>query len=79
MTSREAETQVTLTHYVYTPAAIEQTIREFHELCGVEADVEGESTKLLFHPKVDCPSTVSDDFLNYALELSALELLSRKE
>ena len=51
MTSREAETQVTLTHYVYTPAAIEQTIREFHELCGVEADVEGESTQTPFPPE----------------------------
>jgi hypothetical protein len=79
MTSRDAGTQVTLTHYVYTQAAIEQTINEFHELCEVEADVEGESTRVLFRPKIDCPSTVSDDFLNYALELSALEMLSRKE
>jgi hypothetical protein len=67
---------VTLPHYVYTQAAIEETIRTFHELCGVEARAEKESTRLLFHLKTDCPSTVCDDFLNYALELSAQELLS---
>jgi hypothetical protein len=70
---------VTLTHDVYTQAAIKQTIRAFHELCGVEADVEAESTYLRFHLKADCPSTVCDDFLNYALELSAEELLGGKE
>jgi hypothetical protein len=78
MKSREAVTRVTVAHYIYTPTAIEQTINEFHELCEVETDVDGESTRLLFRPKIDCPSTVSDDFLNYALELSALELLSKE-
>jgi hypothetical protein len=73
------EARVTLTHYIYAPAAIEETIRTFHELCDVEADVEEESTHLRFHLKSDCPSTVCDDFLNYALELSAQELLSSKE
>ena len=38
-----------------------------------------EFTHLSFHLKTDCPSTVCDDFLNYALELSAQELLSGKE
>jgi hypothetical protein len=73
------ESPVTLTHYVYTPAAIGETIRAFHELCDVEADVEEESTHLHFYPKSDCPVTVCDDFLNYALELSAQELLTNKE
>jgi hypothetical protein len=72
------ETPLTLTHDVYTPAAIEQTICAFDQLCGVETDVEGESTHLRFHLKTDCPCTVCDDFLNYALELSAQELLSGK-
>ena len=76
---KAVDTPVTLTHDVYTPAAIDETIRAFHELCGVEARVEGESTHLLFHLKADCPSTVCDDFLNYALELSAQELLLGKE
>jgi hypothetical protein len=70
-----SDATVTLTHYVYTPTAIQETIRAFHELCGVETDVNGESTHLLFQRKADCPSTVTDDFLNYALELSAQELL----
>lgn len=73
------EVSVTLTHDVYTPAAIEQTIRAFHGLCRVEADIGGESTHVRFHFKTDRPSTVRDDFLNYALELSAQELLSAKE
>jgi hypothetical protein len=73
------ESPVTLTHYVYTPAAIEETIRAFGELCDVEADVAEGSTYLFFHLKSDCPGTVRDDFLNYALELSAQELLSSKE
>jgi hypothetical protein len=74
-----AETPVALTHDAYTPAAIEETIRAFHELCSVEAYVDGESTHLRFHLKTDSPSTVCDDFLNYALELSAQELLRAKE
>jgi len=78
MNSREAVTQVTLAQYIYTPTAIERTISEFHELCEVDTDVDGESIRLLFCPKIDCPSTVQDDFLNYALELSALELLSKE-
>jgi hypothetical protein len=73
------EAPVTLTHYVYTPTAIEETIRAFHELCDVEAHIEEESTHLRFHVKSDCPRTVCDDFLNYALELSAQELLGSKE
>jgi hypothetical protein len=73
------DTLVTLTHYIYTPAAIAETTQAFNQLCAVCANVEGESTQLRFHPKTDCPSTVCDDFLNYALELSALELLGGKE
>ncbi len=73
------EASVTLTHDVYTQTAIEETIRAFHELCGVETDVRGECTHLCFSLKTGCPSTVCDDFLNYALELSAQELLGRKE
>jgi len=72
------EAPVTLTHCVYTPAAIEATIRAFHELCEVEAEIEEQYTHLRFHLKTDCPSTVCDDFLNYALELSAQELLSKE-
>lgn len=68
--------EVTLTHDVYTPAAIEETIVAFHHLCGVEARVEGAATHVRFDLKTVGPSTVPDDFLNYALELSAQELLS---
>jgi hypothetical protein len=64
---------------VYTPAAIEQTIRAFHELCDVEATVYGESTHVRFLRKTDGPSTVCDDFLNYALELSVQERLIGEE
>ena len=74
-----AELPITLTHYVYTPAAIEQTMRAFHELCEVQAQVDGESTHVRFRIKTDTPSTVCDDFLNFALELSAQEHLSRRE
>jgi hypothetical protein len=70
---------VTLTHDVYTPAAIEQTISVFQELCTVEAEMGGDSTHVRFHLKPDSPGRVRDDFLNYALELSAQELLGRKE
>jgi len=70
--------EIPLTHDIYTPAAIEQTIRAFDQLCGIETDAEGGATRLRFHLKTDCPSTVCDDFLNYALELSAQELLSGK-
>ena len=73
------DASVTLTHDVYTPAAIEQTIRAFHELCRVEASVGGESTHVRLHCKTGGPSTVCDDFLNYALELSVQELLTGKE
>jgi hypothetical protein len=72
-------TPLPLTHYVYTPAAIEETIRAFHELVEIESEAQEESTLLRLHPKADCPITVCDDFLNYALELSAQELLSGKE
>jgi len=76
---RDGVAPVTLTRHVYTPAAIDQTIRAFHELCEVEAVVEREFTYLRFHVKTDGPITVCDDFLNYALELSAQELLRVKE
>jgi hypothetical protein len=72
------EVKVAFTHDVYTPAAIEETIRAFHELCEVGADLEGESTHLHIHVKTDRPCTICDDFLNYALELSALDLLGDK-
>jgi hypothetical protein len=74
-----ADAPVTLTHDVYTPAAIEQTICVFQELCTIEAEVAGDSTQVRFHLKPDSPGRVCDDFLNYALELSAQELLGRKE
>jgi hypothetical protein len=73
------ETLVTLTRDVYTPTAIAETIRAFHELCNVEADVDEESTRLRFNLNSDRTGTICDDFLNYALELSAQELLSSKE
>jgi hypothetical protein len=73
------DASVTLTRDVYTPAAIEQTIRAFHELCGAEANVGGESTDVRLYCKSGGPSTVCDDFLNYALELSVQELLNGKE
>jgi hypothetical protein len=68
--------EVMLTHDVYTPAAIEQTIVAFHHLCEVEARIDGEATHVRFDLKTGGPSTVPDDFLNYVLELSAQELLS---
>ena len=74
-----AQVLVTLTHDVYTPAAIKETIHAFRELCAIETNVKGESTDLRFHSRADSPSTVCDDFLNYALELSAQDLLSGKE
>ena len=79
MTSPGGATEVTLTLDVYTPAAIEQTIRAFHHLCAAEAHVEGESTHVRFELRTGSPSTVQDDFLNYALDLSAQELLSGGE
>ncbi len=68
--------EVTLTHDVYTSAAIEETMRAFGHLVVVEAHDEGEVTHVRFSLKHTSPSTVPDDFLNYALELSAQELLS---
>lgn len=68
--------EVTLTHDVYTSAAIEETMRAFGHLVVVEAHDEGEATRVRFALKDASPSTVRDDFLNYALELSAQELLS---
>ena len=70
---------VTLTHDVYTPAAIKETVHAFQELCDVEVYVQGDCSNLRIHIKPDCPSSACDDFLNYALELSAQELLSGKQ
>ena len=69
---------ITLSHDVYTPAAMEQATHAFHALCGVEADAEGESTLVRLRRKAGSPTAVCDDFLNYALELSVQELLSGK-
>jgi hypothetical protein len=69
----------TLSHDVYTPAAIEQATRAFHELCEVEADAAGESTLVRLRRKAGGPTAVCVDFLNYALELSVQELLSGQE
>jgi hypothetical protein len=74
-----AQVVVTLTHDIYTPSAIEETIYAFQELCNVEADVQRDCSNLRIHIKADCPSTTCDEFLNYALELSAQELLSGRE
>ena len=74
-----AEVLVTLTHDVYTPTAITETIHAFQKLCDVETDVQGNCTNLRLRIKANCPSTACDDFLNYVLELSAQELLSGKE
>lgn len=68
-----------LTHEIYTPTAIKETIQAFQKLCNVEAASKGDCTNLQFHIKADCPTTTCDDFLNYALELSAQERLSGKE
>jgi len=70
---------ITLSHDVYTPAAIEQATRAFHEICEVETDAEGESTLVRLRRKAGSPTAVCDDFLNYALELSVQELLTCKE
>ena len=70
---------ITLSHDVYTPAAIEKATHAFHELCEVDADAEGESTLVRLRRKVGGPTPVYDDFLNYALELSVQELLTGKE
>jgi hypothetical protein len=70
---------VTLAHDIYTPAAIEETIQAFQELCTVEIDDQGDCSNLRIHIKSGCPSTACDDFLNYALELSAQAMLSGKE
>ena len=74
-----AGARVTLTHDVYTPAAIEQTISAFQGLCTVEIELGGNSTHVRFQLKPDSPGSVREDFLNYALELSAQELLSSRE
>ena len=55
---------VALTQYVYTPAAVEETIRAFQELCDIEAYIEEDVATLRFHLKSDSPSTVCDEFLN---------------
>ena len=68
--------EVTLTHDLYTPAAIEKTLVAFHHLCTVAVTVDGQATRVRFDLNAAGPSTVRDDFLNYALELSAQELLS---
>jgi hypothetical protein len=73
------EVLITLTYDIYTPAAIRETIHAFQELCDVEVDVQGDCSNLRIHIKPDCPSAACDDFLNYALDLSAQELLSGKE
>ena len=59
----------------YTPAAIEQTIRDFAPFCSVTWRPEATPAVLRVSPLVSDPQVIPE-FLNYVLGLSAAELLS---
>jgi hypothetical protein len=63
-----------LTDRIYTANAIDETIKAFASLCEAEFTVRDDNTLLV---KMSCPSQqVVDEFLNYALGLSARERLA---
>lgn len=63
---------IDLTRRIYTRDALQQTIEVFADLCKVSFKTEQDSFAL----QVTAPQPqISDEFLNYALGLSAQELL----
>jgi hypothetical protein len=63
---------ITLTRRIYTPDAIQQTVEAFANICTASVTSREEAHIL----RVTAPRPqVMDEFLNYALALSAQELL----
>jgi len=63
---------IILTRRIYTPDAIKQTMAAFANLCTASF-TSGDSDHILILTEVR--AQVTDEFLNYALALSAQELL----
>jgi hypothetical protein len=65
---------IILTGYIYTPNALQKTIEAFSGVCDATlTTTEGDSLLV----ELSCPSQHSaDEFLNYALALSAQEQLT---
>lgn len=69
--------RIALTHDIYSPAAIDEAILAFNELCSVERESRPGRTDLRVHLRDGSPPRICDDFLNYVLELSAHDILTR--
>jgi hypothetical protein len=63
---------ITLTSRIYTPGALQQTVEAFANLCT--ASFTSEADAYILRITATRPH-VKDEFLNYALALSAQELL----
>ena len=65
---------IILTGCVYTPNALQKTIEAFSSLCEATFTTTEDNSLLV---ELSCPSQQSvDEFLNYALALSAQERLT---
>ena len=65
---------IILTGRVYTPSALQQTIKAFSSLCEASFTTKEDNSLLV---EISCPSQLSvDKFLNYALAVSAQERLA---
>jgi hypothetical protein len=69
-----AMTAIILTGCVYTPNALRETIEAFSSLCEATFTTTEDESLLV---ELSCPSQqLADEFLNYALALSAQERLT---
>lgn len=67
--------ELCLANVIYTDAAIRQTAADYENLCSVEIFPTSGGTRVRIYVADSNPLLV-DEFLNYALGLSAEELLA---